>query len=323
MNILIYGEDTYRSRQHLNKMIASFKEKRDPQGLNVAVLDGKKMDSSDLWNELGVMPFLAEKRLLVLHGFLEHGAKELQEALHEKLTAGAYVDTTVIIFHESETSPNPSLGRRGNKKNPLFDFLKNQPYSSAFPLLQEFEREAWIKNEVRTRGGSITTGAARMIAANVTETWQLAQVTQQACALAGTEEIQRPHVEPFIEPSINDNIFAFTDALSAGNTTVALELLHDQRRADANEFYLLTMITRQFRILLELQDLNPREEQTTAKELGLHPFVLKKSLPLAKRYAKNQLERIYHNLLSIETALKTTAVPADTLIDRLVMTATT
>jgi len=318
MYILIHGEDTYRSRAHLHSLIASFKKKRDPQGLNVAMLDGKKMVPKDLWNELGVMPFLAEKRLLVLHGFLEHGEKELQEALCEKLTAGAYKDTAVIIFHETGVKTG-----KGSSKNPLLDFLKTQPYSTAFPLLQEFEREAWVKNEVQKQGGSITTGAARLIATCVTETWQLAQVTEQACALAGAEEIQRPHVEPFIEPSINDNIFAFTDALAAGHTTLALELLHEQRRADANEFYLLTMITRQFRILLELHDLNPREEQAAAKETGLHPFVIKKSLPLAKRYAENQLQRVYNNLLLIETALKTTAVPADTLVDRLVMTATT
>lgn len=315
MNIIIYGEDTYRSRQHLNKMIASFKEKRDPQGLNVSVVDCKKLESETLWEQLGVMPFLAEKRLVVLHGFLEHAKKELQEPLATKLDAGAFTETTVIIFLET-------VGEF--KKNPLFDFLKKQPYSSCFPLLREHEREAWIKNEVGAHGGSITTGAARMIAACVTETWQLARVTEQVHALAGTEEIQRPHVEPFLEPSINDNVFAFTDALAAGNTQQALELLHEQRRADANEFYLLTMITRQFRILMQIHDHanDPAHGGDIARELGLHPYVIQKSLPLAKRYSLTQLKTIHDNLFTIETLLKTTATPADALLDQFVVTAT-
>ena len=310
MYILTCGEDTYRSRQHLQKMIASFKEKRDPQGLNVSFLDCKKLEPGVLWEHLGTVPFLAEKRMVVLQGFLENAPKELNEALLAKLEAGAFADTAVTVFFETTSD---------FKKNPLFDFLKKQPYSSAFPLLAEHERETWVKNETRERGMSVTTGAARMIAASVAETWQLIRVVEQACALAGAEEIQRAHVEPFIEPPLDDNIFNFTDALAAGNTRRALELLHDQRRADANEFYLLTMITRQFRILLQLKD---GVSGDAAKELGIHPFVIKKSLPLARRYSPAQLQTIYRNLFTIETLLKTTATPADALLDQFVVTTT-
>lgn len=316
MYIILRGEDTYRSRAHLTKMIASFKEKRDPQGLNLSFVDCKKLESEALWEQLGVMPFLAEKRMVVLQEFLEHAPKELQEALLAKLEAGAFVDTTVIIFFETASD---------FKKNPLFDFLKKQQYSSAFPALAEHEREAWVKNEIRNHKASITTGAARMIAVSITETWRLAQVVEQACALAGGEEIQRQHVEPFVEPPLDDNIFNFTDALAAGNTRRALELLHDQRRADANEFYLLTMITRQFRILMQIHDRanSPMHGGDIAKELGVHPYVIQKSLPLAKRYSFAQLKTIYNNLFTIETLLKTTATPADALLDQFVVTAAT
>ncbi|MEK7102243.1 MAG: hypothetical protein AAB912_01270, partial [Patescibacteria group bacterium] len=208
------------------------------------------------------------------------------------------------------------------KKNKLFDFLKKQPYSTAFPLMKEFEREVWVKRAIQARNGSITTGAARTLAAAVEETWQLEQVVEQACALAGAEEIQRAHVEPFVEPPLDDNIFNFTDALAAGNTRRALELLRDQRRADANEFYLLTMITRQFRILMQIHDRASGDAQgDIAKELGVHPYVIQKSLPLAKRYSFAQLKTIYDNLFKIETLLKTTATPADALLDQFVVTA--
>lgn len=315
MYILIHGEDTYRSRAHLAKMIASFKEKRDPQGLNISVLDCAKAKTEDVWKQLGTVPFLAEKRMVVLKELLGRKDGELLDALREKLEAGAYADTTVIVFFETANE---------FKKNKLFDFLKKQPYSAAFPPMKEFEREAWIKNAIRARNGSITTGAARIIAATVEETWQLEQVVAQAYALAGTEEIQRQHVEPFVEPPPDDNIFNFTDALAAGNTRRALELLHDQRRADKDKFYLLTMITRQFRILMQIHD---RANGSThngdiAKELGIHPYVIQKSIPLAKRYSFAQLKTIYDNLFTIETLLKTTATPADALLDQFVVTAT-
>ncbi|MEK7532526.1 MAG: DNA polymerase III subunit delta [Patescibacteria group bacterium] len=314
MYILINGEDTFRSRAHLQKMIASFKEKRDPQGLNVSILDCAKAKPEDIWEQLGTVPFLAEKRMVVLKELLGRKDDELLDALREKLEAGAFAETAVIVFFETTSE---------FKKNKLFDFLKKQPYSTAFPLMKEFEREVWVKRAIQARNGSITTGAARTLAAAVEETWQLEQVVEQACALAGAEEIQRAHVEPFVEPPLDDNIFNFTDALAAGNTRRALELLRDQRRADANEFYLLTMITRQFRILMQIHDRASGDAQgDIAKELGVHPYVIQKSLPLAKRYSFAQLKTIYDNLFKIETLLKTTATPADALLDQFVVTST-
>ena len=81
MIIYIYGEDTFRSRNYLTQQIERFKKERDPQNLNVVFLDGQKVESSRLWNEIMAMPFLAEKRLVVIHNILSSKDAVLLESL--------------------------------------------------------------------------------------------------------------------------------------------------------------------------------------------------------------------------------------------------
>ncbi len=309
MYILIHGADSYQCTQKINEMVGGFKQKRDPQGLNVAFFDCAKEGPDKMWGQISTVPFLAEKRMVVIHGVIENYESDVRNSLLEKLRSGSFAETSVLVFVEKKD-------KFGNNK--LAAFLQKQPYSKHFPVMDEAARERWIKKYVADLGVSITTGAARIVAAGIEDTWQLASVCQQALAFASGEEIKREHVSPFVSSPLDDNIFNFTDALAAGNTAQALKLLDDQKKSGANEFYLLTMITRQFRLLLQLND-NPNQEEL--EDLKLHPFVVKKTSPLARRYTPEQLQSIHKNLYTIEKTLKTSSSSADILLDQFVMSA--
>lgn len=288
-------------------MVSGFKQKRDPQGLNVAFFDCAKEGPDKMWGQISTVPFLSEKRMVVISGVIEHYDSDVRNALLKKLEDDTFAQTSVLVF----TEKNDKFGN-----NKLAAFLQKQPYYSHFPLMEEREREVWVKKYIANQNASITTGAARIIAAGVTDTWQLARVCQQALAFAQEEEIKREHVSPFCQSPLDDNIFNFTDALASGNTAKALKLLDDQKKSGANEFYLLTMISRQFRLLLQLND-GPSPDDLV--ELKLHPFVIKKTSPLAKRYTPAQLQTIHNSLYKIETLLKTTNSTPDILLDQFVL----
>jgi len=66
------------------------------------------------------------------------------------------------------------------------------------------------------------------------------------------------------------------------------------------------MILRQFRILLQLKSLVVNKSSSTeiSRVTGLHPFVIKKSLPLLSKYSMGDLKKIFNNLVQLDLDMK-------------------
>jgi DNA polymerase-3 subunit delta len=106
------------------------------------------------------------------------------------------------------------------------------------------------------------------------------------------------------------NIFHMVDALGTRDTRRAMELVEQLLDDGQAPLYLLHMITRQFRILLQVKELLGKG--TAAEDmrslLGLHPYVLEKATQQARNFSNSQLETIYHQLLELDVAAKTGAM---------------
>src|SRR3989339_905246 len=101
MLIYLYGPDTFRSRQQLKKMIEKFKIDRDPQGLNVVVVDAEKEEAGVVLQQISASPFLAERRMVVLENLLSStGKKELQEDIFDRIKRNSIPESTVLLFWE-------------------------------------------------------------------------------------------------------------------------------------------------------------------------------------------------------------------------------
>ncbi|OGO39832.1 MAG: hypothetical protein A2Z04_00610 [Chloroflexi bacterium RBG_16_57_9] len=103
------------------------------------------------------------------------------------------------------------------------------------------------------------------------------------------------------------SVFEMVDAIAARDRRRALNLLHELLDDGQPPLYLLTMIVRQFRILMQLRELSAQGEGPEAirARLGLHPFVVEKGLRQARNFSLAQLDTIYDSLLVTDTAIKT------------------
>jgi len=152
--------------------------------------------------------------------------------------------------------------------------------------------------------------------------WKLNSIIDQLISYKLEKEIELKDVELFLDEKIDDNIFNLVDALIAGQSKKVYQMIREQYRIGENPQFILSMILRQIKILLELRDLYDREDilssDLLAKKLNLHPFVIKKSLPFVKKYNQNKLKNIYHKLLEIDIKTKTGQGDQSMLLDILV-----
>jgi len=136
-------------------------------------------------------------------------------------------------------------------------------------------------------------------------------------SLGGT--ISLTDVKLFLPEKVDDSIFNLVDAIVAKQPKNVFKMIQEQYRKGEDATFIFAMILRQFRIILELRDLFDREDNLPsdiiAKRLSLHPFVVKKSLPLIKRYSLDELKKIYHQLLEIDIKTKTGRGDQEILLD--------
>jgi DNA polymerase-3 subunit delta len=95
---------------------------------------------------------------------------------------------------------------------------------------------------------------------------------------------------------------------------------------DAGEapLYLLAMLARQIRILIQVKDLQGRGlgKNEIAGELRLHPYVVEKGMAQAWNFSLSQLEAAHHNLVETDWAIKTGGLEDLVALDLLVVNLT-
>jgi len=319
MIIFVYGKDIYRSHEKLKEVIASFQEKRDKSGLNVIRLDCADFNFDKFRQELMTQGFMTPRKMIVLTNLLSECSKDIQVEVFEYLKK-SYLkqdDSNILVFWQGE------IDSRKLKGSKLFDFLKKQEYVYEFPELSGVHLENWVIKRVEACGGRIRKeGACRICQLVGTDMWQLVSEIDKLVNFRNGEEICIEDINQFIDSKFEANIFALTDAIASKNKKRALSLLENELNNGANEFYLLSMISRQYRILLQIKDLLDKGQDSSAKiakDLNLHPFVIQKSIAPAKHYTMDSLIEIHERLVKTDCMLKMTKLNSHLLLDLLIV----
>ncbi len=314
MVIFLYGEDTYRSRERLTQLTTRFKKERDPEGLNVSFVDASSTKENIL-ETIKASPFLAEKRMVVVERLAQTKQKEVQTEITELITKDAFPKTSVVIFWE-EKSPD-----KHKEAKQLWDTLKATPYAQEFSQMNAPEANSWIQAYIKEHGKTIENDALFLLSPlAVKNTWEAKQLLDTVIGYIGTETtVTKKEVALFLEEGSEDVIFALVDATLAGQTKQAYELLSTSRRHGQEAGYVIAMIIRQVRIMLQVEDMLRAQPgvptDQVARTLAIHPFVAKKTISLTKHLAPHTAERMHSMLLQGDMAIKTGRQSPDEVLE--------
>ncbi len=317
MYYILHGEDEFSRTEQVRKFRAQM---GDPQfaDLNTAWFDGRKATLGELQHTCDAIPFLSDRRLVIVEGMLarfdprrgksdEEGEETVEEAnpvlakdLKEYLTR--LPETTRLVFVESKTLA---------KNNPI---LKQAESDKKNAHVKEFEEPKtrdlpkWIRERVKEKGGAIEPDAVEELAAHVgTDLRLIDNEIEKLLTYRNGQAIRAQDVRALVASVRESDVFALVDALGHRETGAALKLLHAQFDHNAAPGYLLSMIVRQFRLLLQMRDLAARGKTLDAarEQLKLHPFVAEKTWKQSLNFTLPQLEAIYQKLLDVDVAIKT------------------
>lgn len=330
MIIFLYGPDTYRSRQRLRTLKQAFIKKHDPQGINVVVLDGATLTLERFNAAIKSLGLLSSKRFVVVDGLLGNGRKSaVAKALAEYLEEQPVPEDTIVVFWEGDVS-GKAYDRKKRKKEPrstqpLLEFLTAQKHAEYFEHLPPAQLKRWALNRFREQGASASPDVTETLISLVgNDLWQLQNEVDKLAAYRQGMDVGADDVKAFVAGQFDESIFSLTDAIAEKNQGSALGLLQSFLNRGEPPLYLLTMLVRQFRILLAVSAVAKDEPNhlTVARRLGLHPFVAQKALRQIRYFDRRQLVALFDQLVGIDRRLKTTREDPALLFDQFVIAAT-
>ncbi len=301
MILFFSGKDTYRSRRHIQKLVEKFTKERDPQGYNIHRFDCEKTDEHSIRACIKTPPFISQKKLVIIDHPLS-SKYPIYDLCEQCLSHTAYEDTIIIFWEPTNTF-------KQKKAKIIAEQLAKQPYSQTFDVLELIPYQTWIKEYLQEQQRTCTKEALVYIAMNTTgDTWAAAQAMTQLMIYNETGVITLQDAELFIPKRHTDTIFSLVDAIIKKQKDRVFSLLQEQYDQGTEPQFVFAMIHRQVLLLLELKELeqkNQLQQPSLATTLGIHPFVIKKTIPLLKGYAMEELKQLHEGLRIIDTKTKT------------------
>jgi len=230
--------------------------------------------------------------------------------LVKNLDAWNAVQKAVIVDYLENPSPGADLVLLGEKLGARERLLSAVKRSGEVHSLEQPTGKAlvrWAVGHAKKLDLDLPEDVARNLIDRCSgDKMRLISEIEKLALYVGESRATREDVEALCQPDVQSNIFAFVDALAAGDRGKALELLEALIGTGEPPLRVTYMIRRQFRLLARARALFARgaSQSEVAKELKVPPFVARKLEEQARGLGEEELEKALALILDLERGLK-------------------
>ncbi len=308
---LLYGEERYLRNLYRDKL----KKAVGATDMNVSSYTGKDFDLREMIDLSDTVPFLSDRRLILLEETGLAGGKRSgkdKDDKQEKDTSskggiGAQLadyipripESTVILMTESEV----------DKRSVIYKAVSANGYVSEFEKQDENTLTKWILGRVKKENKQITTGAMELLFAWCgTDMVRLESELNKLFAYTYEKDsIHTSDVEAICSKLVETHIFEMITDVATGKKKEALSRYYELLANKEPPMRILYLLARQFNQLLMIRTLseegNPRG--MIARKLKLQEFIVKKCLDQSRRFEKETLRQVLEECVELEEAVKT------------------
>lgn len=295
---LFYGSETYLVKNYEEALTKAILPP-GAEGMNFDILEGKKATAAAIMDAAETLPFLNEKRLVLVRNsdfFQKSGRKEEGEVLLDFL--GNLPETTCLVFVEEKAEKNNRLYKAVTKNGVAVDF---QP-------LTETEIISWLKKNCKDQGLTLNDSTAVYLLRITDNSMEnLARELGKLTAYkAEGGEITKEDVDAVCSISLEARIFDLVRAVAEGRTEQTMTLCRNLLRMKESPFLVLSLITRQFRLILETALLSSQGalNPEIAGKLEIREFAVRDYLKQSKSFSGEQLQEALRDCLQTDLDIK-------------------
>lgn len=298
---LFFGEEEYVKQQALDHAIESLV---DPsfRDLNYAQLDGSEMDLDTIINACETLPFMADKRLVVLKDLSILNGKNNGNIDEDKFLE--YIktmsNTTCLILYCRDSL---------DKRKKIYRQIKKTGKAKEFKHLVGRELHTWIKQTVEKQDKKISYNAISHLidrAGNNLEDVSN-ELNKLVSYMGQNKEIDIKTIDRVVVPTLEQSIFQLVDAIGEKKGNSALKILGNLIYEGGQAIQpILAMIARQFRLILQCKGFYEQgyTADAIATKLKQRSFVVRKCLSQGRNFTIDQLKNGLKLCLEVDYNIK-------------------
>jgi DNA polymerase III delta subunit len=177
-----------------------------------------------------------------------------------------------------------------DKRTSTFKALKDKATITEFVVWTDRDidkAERWTTDEAKTLGIELDKKITRFLVERVgVDQWQLSHALQK---LASVDEISIDVIKDVIEPNPIENVFNLFEAALRGDADELKQMIRTLELSE-DAYRLFALLSSQAFQLAAIA--SAEKTDNVAKDFGIHPFVVSKLAPIARRIGDNGIVKI-------------------------------
>jgi DNA polymerase III subunit delta len=291
---LFHGEDSYSSFQKAIHWQKEFEKKYGD--LNSHSFEGNQFTYSHFNEAISTMPFLSEKKLIIIKNLFADTPTEEARKIAEKISE--VDDFCVIVFVER---------KKADSRTTLFKSIKKNGQIIEFPAPDRNTLISWIIQEFKTQNIAIKSSSAAALADTVgPDLWQMQSEIEKLTLYAGEQEITPELIEKIATPSAQISIFKLTEYISQKRAKESLATLNRLIAGGENLIPLMFLIAGQIRNMIQIKDCLQKNMAQPAiiKKTKIHPFAVSNQIKQCHNFSQEQLINMHTHILQLDNDIK-------------------
>lgn len=290
--------------------------------LNTTHLDGRLASDEDIRTAALAIPFLSDRRLVILANPL---ARLTNPASHERFIKllDSLPDTTAFVLVIEDHSNYRGWGVL-KTEHWLMKWVPTagkRVFEHGYSLPDAREMPGWIIKQAKAAGGKFTQEAALALADHTGSDTALAsqEIEKLLTYVNGHQRaVEMDDVELLVVTGGPVSVFKMVEALAERSSRQSVRLLN-ALLADTDPSHIFGLIVRQFRFLVQIREILDEggDQNQVVREIKSLTYA-RQYVSQARLFTQAELDAVHHRLLELDEAIKTSQISDELALELLV-----
>ncbi|MCR5673502.1 MAG: DNA polymerase III subunit delta [Lachnospiraceae bacterium] len=305
---VLAGTQSYNRTRYEKALVNVFLAEGDT--MNLTKYFGKKIDLKEVFELAETMPFMSERRVIVLEdtGLFTKACEELAEYIPN------IPETCVMIFSEEKADARLKQTKAAETTGCV----------AHFDSLSDRELHDWILRKLGKEHRPITPAALDLFEKRCgDDMWQISNELEKLISYTfGKDGIRPEDVKAVMPAPAEDRIFGMIDAIIDRKFTEALGFYKDLLALKSEPTGILGLLRQQYGLVLHVKEMNAERIGTDkmAEVLKMREARIKMALPAARKSSKISLIDAMKQCADTEERIKTGRVDQRIGVETLIAT---